>query len=115
MVGVRPRFLSVALGAVVRLTEQLAVTLLGRTALGPRGDMVSIHFFERPDLLFLLLVTDSAVGTVGDALLLSSVCLTLVDAFLHCFSKDSHVQQLRIRLAAKQVLVDTLLGLNLRV
>ena len=99
----------------MRLAKQLAVALLGRAALGPRGDVIGVHLLERPDLLFLLVVTDSAIRTVGDTLLFCGVCLALVDTLLHCLGEDTHVKQLRIRLATKKVLVDALLGLNLRV
>lgn len=102
--------LLVALGSVVSLAEHLAVRLIGRAALAPRGHMVSVHLVKAIDALRVVVMTERTQRAVGPVMGRRVIRLPLVDGLLGALVEHADVEKGRVLFAAEHVLDDALLG-----
>ena len=71
--------LSIPFCPIMRPTQHLAVFDCGFAAFTPRRYVVGIHFFQFPDAMCILVVTDSAIRTVRSVLGFGLSCLLFIN------------------------------------
>ncbi len=78
-------------------------------AFAPSRNVVGIHFFQLPDTMRILIVTDCAVRTVADTLSLGLIRLLLIHLTHSGLIEQTDVQQARFLTTAQHKLKDALM------